>query len=237
MKRKSTWWEIAVLVFVPIAMATCAFLRIQQTALLTVLIVIGALVVFFAGYERSKPSVRQIVPIAVLSALAAAGRILFAALPDVKPVSAICIVSGVVFGRRTGFMVGALAALVSNIFFGQGAWTPWQMYAWGLIGYLAGVLEDHHAFESSRPDGDSVARRSVLYFFGFFSALLYGFILNSFYVLGYVVPLTWQGALAGYGAGLALDLVHGTATVGFLLLIYAPWRRKLERIKRKFALA
>lgn len=76
----------------------------------------------------------------VLAALAAAGRILFAPIPDFKPVSAIAIIAGVVFGRKSGFMVGALAALASNFFFGQGPWTPWQMYAWGLVGYGARLL-------------------------------------------------------------------------------------------------
>ena len=74
-------------------------------------------------------------PTVVLAALAAAGRILFAPIPDFKPVSAIAIIAGVAFGRKSGFMVGSLAALASNFFFGQGVWTPWQMYAWGLVGY------------------------------------------------------------------------------------------------------
>ena len=82
-------------------------------------------------YKRQ--GLRQIMPTLVLAALAAAGRILFGPIPDFKPVSAIAIIAGATLGRRNGFMVGALAALTSNFFFGQGMWTPWQMYAWGEI--------------------------------------------------------------------------------------------------------
>ena len=134
--------EAPALVAVPLVLAACAFLNLDQSALLTVVTALLAVGVFFASFETSRPSLRQVMPTVVLAALAAAGRMLFAPIPDFKPVSAICILAGAVFGRRSGFMVGALAALVSNFFFGQGPWTPWQMYAWGLVGYLAGVLAD-----------------------------------------------------------------------------------------------
>ncbi|MFR3452057.1 MAG: ECF transporter S component [Collinsella sp.] len=75
-------------------------------------------------------------PTLVLAACAAAGRILFAPIPDFKPLSAIAIIAGATLGPRNGFMVGALAALTSNFFFGQGLWSPWQMYAWGVVGYV-----------------------------------------------------------------------------------------------------
>lgn len=216
--------EIPALAAVLAALAFGAVAQFDQTALLSLGVVVGALVVFFARFETSKPALRQIMPTVVLAALAAAGRILFAALPDFKPVSAIAIIAGAAFGRQAGFMVGALAALVSNLFFGQGPWTPWQMYAWGLIGYFAGVLADRGVFE----------RRPVLYVYGFAAPLLYGFLLNSYYIVGFVHPLTWQTALLAYGAGLPFDLVHGAATVVFLAILYQPWRKKLDRIKRKY---
>ncbi|BDE95792.1 ECF transporter S component [Raoultibacter timonensis] len=218
--------EIPALAAVLAALAFGAVAQFDQTALLSLGVVVGALVVFFARFETSKPALRQIMPTVVLAALAAAGRILFAALPDFKPVSAIAIVAGAAFGRQAGFMVGALAALVSNLFFGQGPWTPWQMYAWGLIGYFAGVLADRGAFE----------KRPVLYVYGFAAPLLYGFLLNSYYIVGFVHPLTWQTALLAYGAGLPFDLVHGAATVVFLAILYQPWRKKLDRIKRKYGI-
>jgi len=226
MKHVLKHLEIPALIFVPLILILCMIFQFSYNALLMLLVVMTALIIFLANFEFSKPSLRQFMPIVVLSALATAGRIVFAPVANFKPVSAICIVSGVVFGRRTGFMVGVLSALVSNFFFGQGPWTPWQMYAWGMVGYLAGVLSDHGWFKHP----------VVLYGYGFVSALLYSFILNTYYLVGFVHPLTWQSAALAYGASLMFDLIHGVATVIFLFLIYAPWQKKLERIKRKYEL-
>ncbi|MDO4841662.1 MAG: ECF transporter S component [Phoenicibacter congonensis] len=218
--------EPLILIAVPAVLLICAIFQTESSAFLTFAVAIGGVALFFLGFENSTPHLRQIMPTAVLGAIAAAGRILFAPIPDFKPVSAICIISGIIFGRRSGFMVGALAALVSNFFFGQGPWTPWQMYSWGLIGYVAGVLNDMGAFE----------HKPVLYVYAFLSPLGYGFILNSWYIIGWVHPITWQTALAAYAAGLPLDFIHSVATVTFLAILYEPWKRKLIRIKEKFAL-
>lgn len=218
--------EVPVLVAVPVALAWCAVAQIDGGALLTVVVVFVALSVFFASFEASRPTLRQIMPTVVLAALAAAGRVLFAPIPDFKPVSAICILAGAVFGRRSGFLVGALAALVSNFFFGQGPWTPWQMYSWGLVGYSAGVLADRGWLD----------KPPVLYAYGFLSAMLYGLFLNGWTVIGFVHPLTLPAAALSFAAAFPFDFVHGAATIVFLAALYKPWRRKLERIKRKYAL-
>lgn len=218
--------EIPALIAVPVALGACAYFNIEQGALLTVVTALAAVGVFFASFEASRPALRQIMPTVVLAALAAAGRMLFAPIPDFKPVSAICILAGAVFGRRSGFLVGALAALVSNFFFGQGPWTPWQMYAWGLIGYLAGVMADRGWLD----------KLPVLYVYGFLSALIYGLLLNGWYVIGFVHPLTLPAVLVAVAAALPFDVIHGIATVVFLTALYVPWRKKLERIKRKYAL-
>ncbi|MEY8562012.1 ECF transporter S component [Eggerthellaceae bacterium 3-80] len=218
--------EAIALIGVPLVLGLCAYFQIEQAALLSALVACVALGVFFAGFEATRPPLKQIMPTVVLAALAAAGRILFAAIPDFKPVSAICIMAGSIFGRRVGFMVGALAALVSNFFFGQGPWTPWQMYAWGVVGYVAGVLASCGLLQ----------HKTVLYTYGFMSALLYGIVLNGWYVIGFVHPFSFAGALAAFGAALFFDVMHGVATVIFLAVLYAPWQKKLERIKTKYAL-
>lgn len=230
--------EAAALAAPLVALGACACLQIEQSALLTLVVGCAALGIFFCGFETRKPALRQIMPTATLAALAAAGRILFAPIPDFKPVSAICIIAGVVFGKHSGFMVGALAALCSNFFFGQGPWTPWQMYAWGLVGYIAGALAKSGVFELDEQPGKPrlCLGTVVLLCYGFLSGLGYGFILNSWYIVAFLVPVTWQGALAAYLAGLPLDLIHSVATVVFLSALYLPWKRKLERIKTKFAL-
>ena len=218
--------EIPLLLAVPAVMAAALLAGIEQAALAMLVVVALVLALFFAGYETSRPGLRQIMPTLVLAALAAAGRILFGPIPDFKPVSAIAIVAGAALGRRSGFVVGAVAALVSNFFFGQGSWTPWQMYAWGLVGYLGGVLSDRGALE----------RAWALYAWGFVSALMYGAVLNGYYVLGFVRPLTWPAVVAAYAAGAPLDIVHGIATAGFLAVIWLPWGRAIRRVVAKYDL-
>ena len=218
--------EIFALLLVPAVLVACAVLGVEQAAILTLLVVLAAIALFLGGYERSRPGLRQVMPTVVLAALAAAGRIVFAPIPDFKPVSAICILAGVCLGRRDGFMVGALAALSSNFFFGQGPWTPWQMYAWGLVGYLAGVLED----------AGLLKWHGAVLAYGFLSAMLYGLLLNGWYVIGFVHPLTWPAVFAAYAAGFPLDCVHGVATVVFLAALFVPWRRKIERVVTKYDL-
>ncbi|MCI1665630.1 MAG: ECF transporter S component [Atopobiaceae bacterium] len=219
------------LVAVPVALVVAAVADVPATAGLTMLVVIVAVLLMLAGYERSRPALRQVMPTVVLASLAAAGRILFAPIPDFKPVSAIAIVAGACLGRRDGFMVGALAALVSNAFFGQGAWTPWQMYAWGLIGYLSGVMADQGLI-----GGESRLSRALVYVWGFCSALLYGLLLNGWYVVAFVRPLTWPSVVAAFAAGLPWDCIHGVATVVFLLAVWAPWARSIRRVVAKYGL-
>ena len=218
--------EVPALVMVPATMVACVLGDVRATAGLTLLVATLAVLLMLASFERSRPLMRQLMPTVVLAAIAAAGRMLFSPFADIKPVSAICIVAGAALGRRSGFVTGALAALTSNFFFGQGPWTPWQMYAWGLMGYLAGVLGEHGLLKSN----------GIVYAFGLVSGLLYGAILNSWHVLGFVRPLNLQTAIAAYAAGLPLDVTHGVATAVFLLVIWGPWRRSIARVVHKYGL-
>lgn len=226
MDKVLSWLEPILLVLVPAVLGLCAYFQVENTAVLTLVTVILALVPYFLRFERKHPRPRDIMPIVVLAAIAAVGRILFAPFPNVKPVTAIVIVSGACLGPQSGFLTGALAALASNLFFGQGPWTPWQMYAWGLVGYLAGLLGKWRLFE----------KKGVVYGFGFLAALFYGFLLDSWYIVGFVSPITWQSAMIGYGAGLPFSIAHAVATVVFLLPIFRPWSKKIHRIQRKYGI-
>ena len=221
MKRLLSILEPILLAAVPTVLLLCAILKLDYTAILTVITAILSIVPFFLHFEKQHPRPRDIMPIVVLSAIAAVGRIIFAPFPDFKPVTAIVILSGVCFGRQSGFLTGALAALSSNMFFGQGPWTPWQMYCWGLIGYVAGVLVKTGIFE----------KRFFVYIFGVLSALLYGLIIDTWYLVGFVSPITWQTTTAAYLAGLPFNISHAVATVVFLIPIFSPWRKKIKRIQ------
>ena len=217
---------MGLLLLVPTVLAACVFWDIQYTALLTLATVVAALVPFFLYFEKGNLRPRDIMPVVVLSALAVAGRMMFQPFPSFMPVSAIVILAGASFGRQSGFLTGALSAAVSNMFLGQGPWTPWQMYAWGVIGYLAGTLAAHGVFR----------RGWTVYVFGLLSAILYGWILDSWYIIGFIHPLTWGNALLAYLAGFPFTMSHAIATVVFLIPIYKPWSKKLSRIKRKYGM-
>jgi energy-coupling factor transport system substrate-specific component len=218
--------EAASLLLVPVLLAVCAAVQIQQTMLVTTAAVVVSLAPFFIGLERDKLKARELMPIVVFAALAVAGRILFAPFPNVKPVSAIVIMAGLSFGRRSGFMTGALAALVSNLFFGQGAWTPWQMYAWGLMGYAAGAL-----------CGCGILKHKLAVFaYGALAPFGYALILDSYYIAGLFTGATLESVLAAYSLGLAFAVIHSLATLFFLIPIYLPWTRKLQRLKRKYGI-
>lgn len=224
--------EVPLLLAVPAVMAAALAFTPASAAGLMLLVVVLVLALFFAGYESARPALRQIMPTLVLAALAAAGRILFGPVPDFKPVSAIAIIAGASLGRRNGFMVGALAALASNVLLGQGMWTPWQMYAWGIVGYLGGVLADHGAL--TRRDGSP--RPAGILGVGAASGLVYGAVINAYDIIGFVQPLTVAGALARLAAAVPFDLMHSLSTCVFLVALYAPWTRRIGRIVRKFDL-
>ena len=108
--------------------------------LISLVIVLYALLPFFMAFEGRKPEVRELVVLATMIALATAGRAAFFMTPSFKPIIAIVIISAIAFGAEAGFLVGSMTMLVSNFLFGQGPWTPWQMFAMGFIGFLSGIL-------------------------------------------------------------------------------------------------
>ena len=216
-----------VLVLLPVVLLACAVLRVPNAALVTSLVAIVSLVPFFAQFELSRLRPRDLMPIVVMTALAVAGRLVFAPVPEVKPVMAIVVITGMAFGRQSGFITGALAMLVSNMFFGQGPWTPWQMYGFGLAGYMAGWIGQTSAGK----------HRAAVVAFGAALCFLYGFILDSWMLIGFVHPTSIAAALATYAAGLPGNVIHAIGTVVFLLPIATAWPPLFDRIKRKYGLS
>jgi energy-coupling factor transport system ATP-binding protein len=195
---------------------------------ISLLILLETMLPFLLLFEGRKPQARELVILSVLCALGVAGRAAFFMLPAFKPVAALVIISAVAFGGEAGFLVGAASMLISNVMFGQGPWTPWQMVAMGMIGYLAGVLFGKGALRRSR--------LSLCIFGGLATLLLYGGLMNPATVLMYYDHPTWQMFLGAYLLGLPFDLIHAAATVIFLWLMAWPMLEKLDRIKVKYGL-
>ena len=183
---------------------------------------------FFLIFEGRKPQARELLTIAVLVAIAVAGRVAFFMVPSFKPVVAVTIISAVCFGAESGFLVGALSMLSSNMLFGQGPWTPWQMFAAGIIGFLAGIL-----FQK----GWLKARKISLCIYGFLATVfIYGGIMNPASLVMTSYAITKRNLLAIYMSGLPVDLVHASATVIFLWIASKPMIEKMERIKVKYGM-
>ena len=161
-----------------------------------------------------------------MAAIASVGRAAFAAIPHFKPVSAIVIITAAVFGPEAGFLTGAISALASNLFFGQGPWTPWQMFAWGLIGFIAGILAKHNLLQ----------KKWQLVVLGMASGYIYGWLLNIWNGVGFLYDLDFRGYIGLNITSFPLDTVHSVSTVIFLLLLYKPWGAKLRRVKQKFGI-
>ena len=200
----------------------------RRFAFISVLIILQVMLPFFFLFEKRKPKAREIVTIAALCAITVAGRGAFFMLPQFKPVIALIIISAVALGPQSGFLIGAMSAFISNIFFGQGPWTPWQMFAFGLIGFLAGLLFGRGRLSSSPP---------ILSVYGAIATFfIFGGIMNPATVLMFQPNPTIEMFLLSYLHGLPFDLIHTVATVVFLMLLSAPMLEKLERIKTKYGL-
>lgn len=195
---------------------------------ISLLLLLLAMLPFFMIFEDRKPQARELIVIAVLVAIGVASRGAFFMLPQFKPVAAIVIISGVAFGGEAGFLVGCMTALVSNIFFSQGPWTPWQMFAFGMIGFVAGVFYRLGWLKTNRWS---------LCTFGFFSIFfIYGLIMNPASLLMYSATLDIKALVAIFISGAPMDLVHALSTAIFLGVLAKPFLEKLTRIKKKYGL-
>ncbi|MHA6260440.1 ECF transporter S component [Sporosarcina sp. CAU 1771] len=195
--------------------------------LLLSLLMIGCIMLpFFARFEMREIAVREVVILAMLAAIAAVSRIPFAGIPSVQPTSFVIIMAGLVFGAESGFIVGAVAAVVSNFFLGQGPWTPWQMYAWGMMGMSAGLLRN--AWWMRKLWGKAV--------FGFVWGYLFGWFMNMWIIVGNVENFTWEFLTGVYVASIYFDLAHGLSNVFFLIVFGASWIKILERFQKKYGL-
>lgn len=195
---------------------------------ISLLIILETMIPFGFAFENRKPKAREVVIISALCAIGVAGRTAFFMLPQFKPVAAIVIISGVAFGGETGFLVGAITAFVSNFFFGQGPWTPWQMFSFGIIGFLAGIMFQKGILRKTKTD---------MCVFGFLvTFVIYGGIMNPASVIMWQSNININMVLSSYVMGMPFDFIHAVSTVFFLFFAAEPMLEKLERIKIKYGL-
>ena len=203
-----------------VAAAAWAALAPDRAALSLLLGALALLVAAAAWLDEGLGSSKALALVATLAAAAAGGRVLFAAVPGVQPVTVISVAAGAALGARAGFGVGALAALASNFFLGQGPWTPWQMLAWGGCGVVGAAAAP-------------VVRRRVpfallCFVLGFaFSGVMDVWEWYSFY------PHTWAALTVQLGRGFWFDAAHAIGNVAIAVVAGPELRRLLERYGRR----
>lgn len=231
---KSALSLLVVLLVVPATIVLCMLFERRLYVLASVAVIVLAMVPFFVSFERRKPQAREVVALAVMVALAIASRAAFAFVPFLKPMAAIVMICGIAFGSSSGFLAGALAALVSNFIFGQGPWTPWQMLSFGLCGYVFGLLAEYDAIPRAR--WSTKVKAIVSACGGLFVLVVAGPVLDSsslFWMLGTVTP---EAIAAVFLAGVPINAMHGAATAIVLFFLADPLLARIRRLQRKYGM-
>ncbi len=196
-------------------------------SLYSLLFILAALGWGYYLYEGRRASAREVALVATLAALAGLSRVPFAAMPSVQPTTFLVLLSGYVFGPGPGFMVGSLAAFVSNLFLGHGPWTPWQMAAWGMTGVFGGL------WGRRKGPFPKAALTVTVFCWGF----LFGWFLNTWHWLAFVYPLTVRSFLVTQAASLWSDGIHAVGNAFFMLVAGEELVRLLGRFKRRLSVS
>ena len=192
-------------------------------ALCALLVTVMALVLFSCGFERRKTGARRLILVAAMTALSVAGRFVFGAIPAFKPITAMTVITAIYIGPEAGFLTGALSAVISNFYFGQGPWTPFQMLSWGMIGLFAGLLA-----------GPLKRSRAMLSLYGLLAGAAYSLIMDVWTVMWYNGGFNSGLYAAALAAALPITLAYAISNVIFLNLLSRPFGEKLERVKIKY---
>lgn len=196
--------------------------------ILSLTVLVWAMLPFFLMFEKRRPKANELVVLAVMCAVAVVSRAAFVWLPHFKPITAIIIIAGAAFGAEAGFMVGAVSMLASNFIFGQGMWTSWQMFAFGIAGFLSGAV-----FCGGRIKPD---KWKLAVFGGFTVMLIVGPLLDTCTLFIMASEISKSAAAAVYMAGLPVNAIHAAATVLTLLFASEPFLEKLNRVKTKYGM-
>ncbi|HYY32879.1 MAG TPA: DUF6580 family putative transport protein [Gaiellaceae bacterium] len=200
--------------------AAWAALDPDRGGLAVLLAGIAVLVAGAAALESGTESVKDLALVATVAGVAAAGRVLFVAIPGVQPVTVIVVVAGATLGARRGFAVGAVAALASNFFLGQGVWTPWQMIAWGACGLVGAAA------------APLLRRRLTLAVLTFILGLAFSAFLDVWEWYAFF-PHTGAALALQMSRGFPFELAHGIGNVLLSLAVGPELRRVLERYERR----
>ena len=178
---------------------------------------------FFLSFEKRNDNTKKLIIVAIMIALTVISRIVFAPIPGFKPVTAMIIITAIYLGGEAGFITGAMTAVISNFYFGQGPWTPIQMFVWGLIGLLAGIFAS--GIKKSKV---------IMIIYGIFSGVVFSFLMDVWTVVWWDGSFNFSRFLVAIISAGWFTLLYAISNVIFLLLLAKPIGKKLDRIKSKY---
>lgn len=217
---------VGIAAFVVPAFPSSPLNSLMNWGLIATVVASLAIVAFFFEFEAAAVSSKEIAAVAMLGTISAVLRVPFAAIPSVQPCTFLIICTGYVFGPVSGFMVGSLTALLSNLFLGQGPWTPYQMLAWGLAGASAALLRRFNLGERGQLIG--------LVALGIIWGYLFGWIMNTWYWASFIYPLTWKTFLAYQLTSVWFDTFHAIGNAVLLGIFSLKVIRILDRFRQRF---
>lgn len=223
--KKRLSYLIFCLVIPTVVLGGVWLFRDRQYVWIYLCVAVLSCVQFFIHFEKSENDTRKLVLIAAMIALSVVGRIIFTPVPGFKPVTAMVVITAMYFGSEAGFMTGSLSALISNFCFGQGPWTPFQMFSWGILGFIAGIIARQLR-----------ENKVVLAIYGIVSGVLYSFLMDVWTVLSADGYFNFSRYLAAVAASAEFTVIYAVSNVIFLLLFAKPIGKMLERIKVKYEL-
>ncbi len=224
-RRGGVTLAVLLLVIPAVVVAGAVLFREKYYAWIALCVAVLSVLPLFYAFERKESSSKELAVLAVLVALSAAGRFVFAWLPGFKPVTAITVIAAMWLGKEAGFVIGALSAVLSNFYFVQGPWTPFQMFAWGLIGFLAGCL--WRLLQRSR---------IALSVFGALAGVLFSLVMDVYSTLWADGVFNASRYMASLITALPVMVEYAISNVVFLLLLTKPIGEKLARIRGKYGL-
>lgn len=217
--KRTRLMALIILILIPITIYFgISRLDDRKYMFISMLILLYAMVPFFLIFEERLPKARELMLIAGLTAITVAGRMAFFWAPQFKPVLAMVIITGVALGPEQAFLVGAMTAFVSNFYFGQGPHTPWQMFSFGLIGFIAGVLARRGVIKEQRTH---MASYGV-----FASYFIFGLIMNPASAIMFSGNISLKMLIPYYISGFPFDTIQAIATVFFIWILGEPMLEK-----------
>ena len=222
---KTTICIAIVFVLIPAALfAGVTIFNDRNYMLVSAFVALLSCLPFFIAFETNENTGRELVVIAVMCAISVVGRLIFAPIPGFKPVTAVVIITGAVLGAEAGFITGSMTALCSNIFFGQGPWTPFQMFSWGIIGFISGLI----FFKRQKKNLIFIIIAGMLF------GVLFSLLMDIWTTVSVSSEFIVNEYIACVIAAIPVTIEYAVSNAVFLAVLFNPFNKKLERIKTKY---